>query len=97
MGDGGGDGEFPEVPEVPEGSWVFYRIDDTDPAAGLVAALIDNMPAGDITFQRDRERLQAVKRERAEAADAFFSANAREWTNIRRLLSGTEPKIGQKT
>ncbi|MGJ3261434.1 MAG: ArsR/SmtB family transcription factor [Rhodospirillales bacterium] len=70
---------------IPEGSWVFYRIDDTGPAAAIVAALIDNMPGDDITFQRDRERLQAVKRERAEAAEAFFSANAREWSNIRRL------------
>ncbi|MBO6521884.1 MAG: metalloregulator ArsR/SmtB family transcription factor [Rhodospirillales bacterium] len=70
---------------IPEGSWVFYRIDDSGPAAAIVAALIDNIPADDITFQRDRERLAAVKRERADAADAFFSANAKEWSNIRRL------------
>ncbi len=70
---------------IPEGSWVFYRIDDSGSAAAIVAALIDNIPADDIIFQRDRERLTAVKRERADAADAFFSANAKEWSNIRRL------------
>lgn len=70
---------------IPEGSWVFYRIDDSGSAAAIVAALIDNIPADDIIFQRDRERLAAVKRERADAADAFFSANAKEWSNIRRL------------
>ncbi len=70
---------------IPEGSWVFYRIDDTGPVAGILAALIDSIPADDVTFQRDRERLATVKRERAEAADAFFSANAREWGKIRRM------------
>ncbi len=70
---------------IPEGSWVFYRIDDTGSVAKIVAGLIDSMPNDDITFQRDRERLAAVKRERAEAADAFFSANAREWGKIRRM------------
>jgi ArsR family transcriptional regulator len=68
---------------IPEGSWVFYRIDDTGAAMGIVNALIDNIPNEDITFQRDRERLAAVKRERAEAADSFFSANAGVWREIR--------------
>jgi len=68
---------------IPEGSWVFYRIDDTGKAMAIVNALIDNIPADDITFQRDRERLAAVKRERAQSADAFFSANARIWREIR--------------
>lgn len=68
---------------IPEGSWVFYRIDSTGKAHGILSALIDNIPDDDITFQRDRERLAAVKRERAEAADAFFSANARVWGEIR--------------
>jgi len=68
---------------IPEGSWVFYRIDDTGPAAVIVKALIDNIHDDDITFQRDRERLAGIKRERAKAADAFFSANARVWREIR--------------
>jgi len=68
---------------IPEGSWVFYRIDDDGKAAPIVNALIDNIPADDTTFQRDRERLATVKRERTEAADAFFSANARVWGEIR--------------
>ena len=68
---------------IPEGSWVFYRINDDGKAAPIVNALIDNIPADDTTFQRDRERLATVKRERTEAADAFFSANARVWGEIR--------------
>lgn len=68
---------------IPEGSWVFYRINDAGPSLGVVNALIDNIPEDDITFQRDRERLAAVKREHAEAAEAFFSANARVWGEIR--------------
>lgn len=70
---------------VPEGSWVFYRISDNAQTRGIVNALIDNIPEDDITFARDRERLVAVKRERAEAANAFFSANAKEWRKIRDL------------
>ena len=68
---------------IPEGSWVFYRISDDRKTRGIVKALIDNIPEDDITFARDRERLATVKGERAKAANAFFSANAREWGKIR--------------
>ena len=70
---------------IPEGSWVFYRINTDAATNGIVNALIDNIPSDDITFQRDRERLAAVKRERDDEADGFFSAHAREWRKIRDL------------
>jgi len=63
------------VDRVPEGSWVLYRLADLRgparvPAARgrLLEAIIAALPAGDSVLQRDLERLNAVRRARADAA-----------------------------
>lgn len=63
------------VDRVPEGSWVLYRLADLRgparvPAAEgrLLEAIIEALPAGDPVLQRDLERLNAVRRARADAA-----------------------------
>lgn len=71
---------------APEGSWVFYKF----PAAGslvhrLAADLIGAIDPDDDVFARDRERLRAVHVSRAEAAAAYFDANAGDWARLRAL------------
>ncbi len=68
---------------IPEGSWVFYRISPSPTVAGIVDAAIDGIPENDTVLSRDRERLNLVKQERAAAADQYFSANAKAWSEIR--------------
>ena len=70
---------------IPEGSWVFYRISKDGWASVAVEALINSMPDDETTLSRDRERLSAIKTERAHAADAYFSANAASWNELRAM------------
>ena len=70
---------------IPEGSWVFYRISADGWASVAVESLVKSMPDDETTLSRDRERLAAVKTERAQAADAYFSANAESWNELRAM------------
>lgn len=68
-----------------EGTWAFYRLSDSGAAAGLARGLVDFIPADTDIVARDLERLQLVKRQRADTASAFFRSNADHWDGIRRL------------
>ncbi|MBK1697555.1 ArsR/SmtB family transcription factor [Rhodovibrio salinarum] len=68
-----------------EGQWAFYRIAQDGPASKLSNLLVDLLPDGDEAHARDLERLEAVKRQRAEVADAYFRKNARQWDELRKL------------
>ncbi len=72
----------------PEGQWVFYRLADR-PAeaapANLARMLAAMVPDDDPQLALDRDRLRAVKRARAAAAQAYFAANAGRWDEIRSL------------
>ena len=68
-----------------EGSWVFYRLADAGPGAGLAHALLDLLPTDDPLLALDRDRLAAVRHARAETAAAYFRANADHWHRIRSL------------
>lgn len=70
---------------VPEGTWAFYRVGDRLAGAPLVRALATLLPATDATLARDAERLVAVKRARADAAERYFRDNAAHWSAIRSL------------
>jgi ArsR family transcriptional regulator len=70
---------------VPEGTWAFYRVGDRLAGAPLVRALATLLPASDPTLARDAERLAAVKRARADAAERYFRDNAAQWSAIRSL------------
>lgn len=70
---------------VPEGTWAFYRVGERLVGAPLVRALTLLLPSDDATLDRDQERLRAVKRGRAEAAEAYFRENAVRWSEIRSL------------
>jgi SAM-dependent methyltransferase len=76
-------GEAGLVERFKEGSWVFCRAADRGTGAELgrtIARLAD--PA---LQQADQARLARVRQTRAQAAAAFFKANAGEWERIRAL------------
>ncbi len=68
-----------------EGTWVFYRLADEGPGADLAQAVLARLPGEDTNLIRDLERLDAVRRTRAEAAAQYFKENAAHWDRIRSL------------
>ncbi len=68
-----------------EGSWVFFRRAQSGPAAAVARMISQMVPAHDRVVARDLERLQRVLDARAEAARAYFEANAADWDTIRSL------------
>lgn len=68
-----------------EGAWAYFRLKQDGPAAVLVKTLLAASAHDDPVLVRDGERLSAVKNQRAERAQAYFSRNASEWDELRRL------------
>ncbi len=68
-----------------EGTWVFYRLGDKGAGAALARDLVRLLPPGDQGLARDLEGLAGIARTRAEAANAYFAANAADWDRIRSL------------
>jgi ubiquinone/menaquinone biosynthesis C-methylase UbiE len=68
-----------------EANWAFYRLARGGPAGELARRLVELIPQDDPVVGLDRERLEAVKRQRAAAAEAYFRANAGQWDRIRSL------------
>jgi ubiquinone/menaquinone biosynthesis C-methylase UbiE len=73
-----------------EGSWAFFRFSERGGGAELARELIARLDAADPTIARDRERLAAVRAERAGAAQAYFGRHAAEWDSIRKLHAADE-------
>jgi ubiquinone/menaquinone biosynthesis C-methylase UbiE len=68
-----------------EGSWVFYRLSQLGPASALARQLVAACDDADPTIALDRQRLSAIKRQRADLASAYFRENADRWHHIRSL------------
>jgi ArsR family transcriptional regulator len=68
-----------------EGSWVYFHLAEARDTGLLPRILDDMLDAADPLLLRDRERAEAIKRERATAAQAYFAAHAAEWDRIRGL------------
>jgi len=69
-----------------EGSWVFLAIADaerTGPLLTLMRQWTDD--ASGRLFDQDSDRLDAVRADRAEAAQRYFAAHAEVWDSIRSL------------
>lgn len=69
-----------------EGSWVFLALagaDSTAPLLDLIEAWIDESTRD--VFAEDGARLEAVRADRAEAAERYFAAQAEVWDSIRSL------------
>jgi ubiquinone/menaquinone biosynthesis C-methylase UbiE len=68
-----------------EGAWAFFRLADRTGLGQLARALIERIDPHDATIASDRDRLQDVRAQRAEVAQAYFSRHAAEWDRIRSL------------
>ena len=68
-----------------EGSWAFFRLAERGGSAELARALTSRLDPNDPIAVRDRERLAAVRRGRAAAAQDYFRAHAAQWDRIRKL------------
>lgn len=68
-----------------EGAWAYFRLKQEGKAATLVRTLLAAASEEDPVLLRDSERLTMVKRLHAERAQAYFSRNASEWDELRRL------------
>jgi ubiquinone/menaquinone biosynthesis C-methylase UbiE/DNA-binding transcriptional ArsR family regulator len=68
-----------------EGAWAFFRLSERGEAAELARALIARLDLTDGTIARDRDRLAAVRAQRAASAQAYFRRHAAEWDRIRNL------------
>ncbi|MBY3132969.1 metalloregulator ArsR/SmtB family transcription factor [Rhizobium leguminosarum] len=83
-------GEAELIERYQEGAWAYFRLKQDGKAALLVRALLKHVSENDPTMLRDGERLSQVKRQRAERAQAYFSRNAAEWDELRRLHAADE-------
>lgn len=68
-----------------EGTNAFYRLAADGRAAEFARSLVDSIPTEDQTLTLDLERLEAIRRDRANAAAEYFRKNAQEWHAIRSL------------
>jgi ubiquinone/menaquinone biosynthesis C-methylase UbiE len=69
-----------------EGSWVFLTLGDqaeVEPLFALVDRWCDS--AGNAQFAADAARTEAIRAERAEAANRYFASHAEVWDQIRSL------------
>lgn len=73
------------VDRYQEGAWAYFRLKQDGAAAKLARLLLEEASRNDPVLLRDGDRLGAVKRARAEKAQAYFSRNAAEWDELRRL------------
>ncbi|PZM13663.1 ArsR/SmtB family transcription factor [Rhizobium tubonense] len=78
-------GEASLIDRYQEGAWAYFRLTQDGKAVQLVRTLLKHTSENDPILLRDGERLAAVKRVRAERAQAYFSRNAAEWDELRRL------------
>lgn len=68
-----------------EGSWVYFHISDRSVGGRLALSLVAGIVDSDDTAKRDRERADALKREREAAAQSYFAKHAAEWDRVRQL------------
>ncbi|WP_201773009.1 ArsR/SmtB family transcription factor [Gemmatirosa kalamazoonensis] len=71
----------------PEGTSVFYRLADRGDPAAIARAALEKLADDDPVLVADRARLDAVRRTRAAAADAYFRAAAADWDRTRSLYA----------
>ena len=68
-----------------EGSWVYFRLAEEPRFGELANSLTQAADPEDPLIARDRGRLEALKRDREQTAQAYFEAHASEWDRIRAL------------
>jgi len=67
-----------------EGAWAFFRLAD-NAAGAMLRPVLHGVDSGDRRVAADRERLAAVRAQRAETALSHFARIAPEWDRLRSL------------
>jgi SAM-dependent methyltransferase len=70
---------------APEGAFVYYRVADGQPGAGLARHLAELLPATDATVAADLAALERVRQARLQAAAAYRDAHAAELAALQDL------------
>ncbi|MDO9414591.1 ArsR/SmtB family transcription factor [Pararhizobium sp.] len=78
-------GEAALIDRYQEGAWAYFRLKQDGAEVDVVRQLLASAAMGDAVLARDSERLSALKLARSERAQAYFSRNAAEWDELRRL------------
>jgi ubiquinone/menaquinone biosynthesis C-methylase UbiE/DNA-binding transcriptional ArsR family regulator len=73
------------VERTREGSWAFFRLSPDEATARFVGDLVRTLDPADTVRQRDLARREAVRAERATAAQDYFRRIAGQWDAIRSL------------
>lgn len=78
-------GEAGLVERYQEGAWAYFRLTRDGVRAKLMQQALNATSSSDAYLARDAERLATVKQARASRAEAYFSANAESWNDLRSL------------
>jgi ArsR family transcriptional regulator len=73
------------IKRLRDGSWVYFQLVDDGVRGALLRRLLDAVDDNDPQLVRDRQRWDAVKREREAAAQSYFREHAAQWDRIRAL------------
>ena len=65
-----------------EGAWAFFRLAEGQ-GARLLGAILSSLDSSDERLAEDRQRLAAVRGQRAAAAQSFFARLAPQWDDLR--------------
>lgn len=68
-----------------EGSWAYFHVADRTPAGRWALRLVADIDEADPLVRRDRDRAEALKRERENVAQRYFATHAADWDRIRAL------------
>lgn len=68
-----------------EGSWVFFLISQSGPAAGFARDLVARLAPADAHLIADRARLAEVRKGRADQAARYFASHAANWDEVRAM------------
>ncbi len=68
-----------------EGSWAYFHVSDRSGGGRLALDILSLVDGADRVVARDRERAEALKREREAASQSYFQAHAADWDRIRSL------------
>ncbi len=68
-----------------EGSWVFFLMSQSGPAAGFARDVVARLAPGDAHLLADRARLAEVRQTRADQAARYFAAHAANWDEVRAM------------
>ena len=68
-----------------EGTNAFFAHTRSEPGRTMLARLLELVAADDHTVRADRQRLAAIRAERADVAGQYFERIAERWDNVRSL------------